>query len=134
MRPLRIESALKLSISEVDGQHQELVNLLEQTQQVLDQDLPRVRLIRILDQFNELNIRHFATEELLMQEAGYPEFEAHKRMHDALIEKTFSFDATSLIDDESAGRELVALMREWLLSHMAEDREMGRYLKQNLLV
>ncbi len=129
MRPLRIESALKLSVAEIDDQHQELVDLANQTQVILDDGDHPVSLIRILDQFNELSIRHFTTEEMLMKDAGYPNYQAHKLMHDALIEKTFGFDASSLLDDVQAGKDLVSLMREWLLGHIDADREMAAYLK-----
>lgn len=130
MRPLRIESALKLSVAEIDSQHQELVDLANQTQLIIDDGGHPVSLIRMLDEFNELTIRHFCTEEMLMKDAGYPAYQAHKQMHDVLIKKTFGFDASSLLGDIGAAKDLVALMREWLLDHIEADRDVANYLKE----
>ncbi len=129
MRALRIESALKLSIEDIDQQHQELVDLVNKTQAIIDDGVHPVMLIQALDRFNELSIRHFSTEEELMTDSAYPLYEEHKQQHDRLFEKTFSFDAKSLLDDAQAGKELVSLMREWLLGHIEADRELAEHLK-----
>ena len=80
--------------------------LIEQINQIYEQlDLPldTVTIEALLAEIQADISTHFALEELLMQEAGYAEFEAHRQDHERLLDQ---------IND--------------LIFHFAEDPETGR--------
>jgi hemerythrin len=81
-------------------------------------------VLSILEQYTAL---HFRTEEAVMQEAAYPEFESHVMLHRELTRKT-----KSIGQDAAASRnENVALkfLRDWWLTHInVEDRKYAPFV------
>ncbi|WP_207060811.1 bacteriohemerythrin [Motiliproteus sp. SC1-56] len=129
MRALRLEPSLHLGIEAIDRQHGEMVDMINETQALLEAEESGDQLVQILNRFNTLCIDHFSTEEALMREAGYPDLAQHKKLHDGSLERAFGFDAASLGRDKEAGKALLQLLRDWLLAHIHADREMAHFLK-----
>jgi len=121
-----VETAL-----DVDAQHQQLVELLNQMQQVADNSSQTIRLIRLIDRYNELTLQYFSLEEEQMLAADYPGYQAHKSMHDQSIEHSLQVNGSALLNDPQQGKQLVAYLRDWLLTHIRADREMSDYLKSH---
>ena len=131
MRPLKLSPLLQLNIREIDDQHQQLIDMINKTQDILDHQEDPISLVQVLNQLRELTIQHFTTEELLMTKYGYPDLKNHKSQHDISVQRTFDFDGTALMDDPSAAHALLKLLRSWLLTHISEDAEMAKFLRQN---
>lgn len=129
MRPLRLEPSLTLGIQAIDEQHGELVDLINQTQALIDAGGEPGELVQVLNRLRELSVEHFSTEEVLMLTHGYADARQHKKLHDLSVERTFDFDAARLVDDPQAPGALLALLREWLLAHIHADRELAEFLK-----
>ena len=61
---------------------------------------------------------HFALEELLMQEAGFVEFEDHKQDHDCLLDQIDDM-IFHLAEDAEIGRELlINKLSDWFINHL----------------
>jgi hemerythrin-like metal-binding protein len=73
-------------VSEIDQQHQELVNLLNRLNDAVKNNESREDIYRIIDDVIAFTRLHFATEERLMVQSGYPEIEWHKDKHKQLIQ------------------------------------------------
>ena len=129
MRPLKLDPLLCLNIKEIDDQHQQMIDLINETQQLIDSQDDPAGLLTVLGRLQDLTLQHFTTEEVLMMQYGYPGLQSHKRMHDLSVERTFDFDGSSLQEDPEAAKALLKLLREWLLSHIHEDLEMAEYLR-----
>ena len=99
-----------IGIAEVDQEHESLIaqinKLYDQLNLPLDIDTIESMLADIQDDIST----HFALEELLMQESGYAEYEAHRQDHERLLDE---------IHD--------------LVFHFGEDPENGRILLGNRL-
>ncbi|OMH39724.1 bacteriohemerythrin [Motiliproteus sp. MSK22-1] len=130
MRPLKLTPLLQLNIRVIDDQHQQLIDMINQTQDILNHQEDPVALVQILNQLRELTILHFTTEELLMKKYAYPDLKNHKSQHDISAQKTFDFDGAALMDDPSAAHSLLSLLRSWLLTHISEDAEMAKFLRE----
>jgi hemerythrin len=72
---------------------------------------------------------HFALEELLMREAGYAEYEAHKNDHEDLLDQIHDL-MFSFADDPDSGRELLMnKLSDWFGRHFASfDARLHRQL------
>ena len=87
--PLRRRAGLKmLNVAEIDRQHRELVNMLNRLNDAVKNYESRKDIYRIIDEVISYTRLHFATEEQLMVQSGFPEIESHKKMHRELIEDT----------------------------------------------
>lgn len=62
----------------------------------------------LLDELFDHTVRHFADEEKLMQDTGFPVFPVHKGEHDSVLA-----DMAQRIGQWKSGRDLAAL-RDWL--------------------
>src|SRR5271167_4548385 len=83
-----------VGVQEIDAQHKNLVSLLNKLHQAMTQGEGKDALGSILDSLVSYTKAHFAAEERLMQQSGYPDFIAHKREHTSLAEKVLNFQRT----------------------------------------
>jgi hemerythrin len=119
-----------VGIGSIDGQHQKLFTLTRELHQAMNAGQGRAAVARILDRLVQYTVVHFALEERLMEECGYPGLEEHRIEHESLTKKVLAFQA-----DYEAGRgpmsvQLLLLLRGWLEHHIQEeDQAYAPYLK-----
>lgn len=116
----------------VDGQHKEIFRLV---QQVLDADAfaNRQEKIEVAMSFlSDYAVRHFASEESLMTESNYPQYDQHKGQHDGFVKDVVAFverfkvEGSTISISETINNFVVA----WLKDHiMGSDRAMADYYK-----
>ena len=76
-----------LDVSEIDQQHQEIVNMLNRLNDAVKNHKSRKDIYQIIDDVISHTTSHFETEELLMVQSGYPEIELHKDQHKRLVQE-----------------------------------------------
>lgn len=87
------------------------------------------RILRILDELVDYTVKHFAFEEKLMREHGYPQTEAHPGEHKKLIADVTRFKKRWDAGETAAGAELMAFVAEWLIKHiMKVDKALAESL------
>ncbi len=84
----RKEELEMLNVAVIDLQHRELINMLNRLNDAVKNYESRKDIYRIIDEVISYTRLHFATEEQLMVQSGFPEIESHKKMHRELIEDT----------------------------------------------
>ena len=123
------EDKYSVNVNEVDGQHQEIFRLVN----ALDDSLLEDRAI-IAERLNALVayvVEHFNTEEKYMQETNYPEYEAHKKMHDDLVTQVAAIQAKFNAGETEITGEITAFVRDWLYKHIPNiDKEYGPHLNE----
>jgi hemerythrin len=73
---------------EMIRQHRELIALCHKLDEAVRKRLPRPEIYEIIDELVTRTVRHFAAEERLMAEVGYPEMAQHTAKHRDLVEST----------------------------------------------
>jgi hemerythrin len=115
-------------IPDVDHEHRELVDLVNDLPPVLDAD-PQGIALHVLGDIYARIAAHFALEERLMRERGYDEYREHKADHDRLLD-----DLRDLMDGYEAGewvdREaFAARVCAWFTDHFrTRDARLHRRL------
>ena len=74
-------------VTEIDKQHQELVSKFNRLNEAVKNNESREDIYRIIDDVISFTRIHFASEEQLMINSGYPELEAHREKHRELIKE-----------------------------------------------
>lgn len=106
-------------IEEIDNQHRQLLNFLNELGEgIASGDAAKTR--EIIEGLNEYTISHFAFEEALMEEAQYPYSGPHKHVHKTLIQRVTTF-SEKLSAGENISEELYAFLRRWLINHIQRD-------------
>ncbi len=125
----RLPAELSVGFEEIDGQHRLLLRDLEEARVALERGSDAFR--RALSALGDAYVSHFASEEALMAESGYPDRAKHKGAHDLFMQ-----------DFAQLGRELetlgvTPLVEHWVTKRLAEwtrfhiqvnDAPLGRYL------
>jgi len=103
----------------------QLVNQIASSE--LAEDPPSVRYV--LAELIDYTRYHFAREEELLREAGYPQLGPHHHTHDMMIEQIQDLQERFQSGDEAVGSELSQILVTWLVNHiMQEDRQYRPWL------
>ena len=74
-------------------------------------------------------VMHFATEDRLMIESGYPGFAAHQKEHEAALEMITFLESSYCNGEPNAAEELVRFIEFWAHDHISRaDHELETYL------
>lgn len=115
----------------MDSQHQRLFELINKLHDAMGQGKGRETLPEIFASMFQYTKNHFSDEEALMKKHNYPDFEAHKRLHDDLISKLTNLHNESLGGDFSASMKTRDFLKNWLIEHIkGNDMKYGNYLKE----
>ncbi len=121
-----------VNIKEIDEQHKKLLEIFN----ILFKEMIAGRGITILgtllDNLIEFATLHFETEEKYMREYEYPEYEEHKKEHDALKQKAAEI-RERLLNQELAPLTVHALelLKEWINKHLLEmDHKYIKFFNQ----
>ena len=119
-----------VQIGSVDAQHKMLFQIADELYNAMQSGQSKVVLGRLLDRLVQYTKAHFAHEERLMQQHGYPEFASHKAEHDALTAKVLKFQQEFEQGKVAISVQLLQFLRNWLQTHIrGTDQKYGPYLK-----
>ena len=117
-------------IAEVDHEHQELVELINELHVQLGGDTTKETVSRFLGEVFARISAHFALEETVMRKHRYDEYPAHKAEHEALLD-----EIRDIMDDYEAGayadasQALAGTVRDWFVNHFkTKDARLHRML------
>jgi hemerythrin len=101
----------------VDNDHQHLISRINQIYAALAETADSLSIETMLEELQVDISEHFALEELLMHQAGFGEYEHHKKDHESLLDQIndmiFHFS-----EDPQAGRELLlSQLSDWFARH-----------------
>lgn len=119
---------LSVGIQEIDEQHKMLVDLLNQLHEAIHKRHGSEATRKILDELADYTRIHFAVEESLMRVLEYPDYEAHKREHEDLIQQMVDLKQKLDTGTHSISFELLHFLKVWLTKHILEsDKEYSPY-------
>lgn len=115
--------AMSLGNQHIDEQHQILIDTINQLASAESQnDRPTISMI--IDELVSYTAFHFQFEEQLIEAAGYPELDKHRRIHRDFVEWV-----TGVREDfvyhrrERIGEQILSFLRDWLRDHiLGEDQ------------
>ncbi|CRP88607.1 MULTISPECIES: bacteriohemerythrin [Stenotrophomonas] len=122
---------LNIGIDVIDQQHRRIIEMLNHLH-VAQTSLQRAAVGEVIDEVVDYTMSHFAFEEELMEEAGYPFCAAHKRVHEIFIKRVaeyrLRFQAGEDISDE-----LRTMLSRWLFNHIrGDDQAYAEQVKAHL--
>lgn len=120
---------LSIGVEELDSDHKELIDLLNQLDAEVGQTAGHDAISRKLDELIARTEAHFRHEEEIMVREKYPETQHHARVHQALMEEIRELRADHAAGTE-IGPEITEFIKRWLIGHIIEsDKHLGGYLE-----
>lgn len=122
---------LNTGIDIIDMQHQRIVEMINRLH-VTQKSMERLAIADVIDELVDYTLSHFAFEEELMEEAGYPFCAAHKRVHEVFTKRVseyrMRFEAGEDVTDE-----LKSMLSRWLFNHIrSDDKAYAESVKRHL--
>ncbi len=121
------EKRFEIGIPVIDAQHKKLVDmcndlyqglLRHKTNSITSIDAPLKKTLHAaVDYVKE----HFAAEEKLMLQVGYPKFEAHKKRHEVFIAKILETAMHIETTPVLQSFQFVKFIYDWILEHIAHE-------------
>lgn len=122
---------LNIGIDVIDNQHKRIVEMLNHLH-AAQQSLQQLAVAEVIDELVDYTMSHFAFEEELMEEAGYPFCAAHKRVHD-IFGKRVSDYRLRFQAGEDVTDELRTMLSRWLFNHIrGDDQAYAESVKRHL--
>ena len=118
-----------VGIDSIDQQHKKLVNLINQLQTAVDYSTGEEFEREALKELVDYTRTHFSYEEGLMEKNGYPDFVAHKALHEKMIRKVEEVVAEYEQDEDLAMRDALNFLKSWLINHInGNDKQYSEFL------
>lgn len=132
MAHLKWTSDLNTGIEVIDNQHRRIVDYINA---LYDASLTQNRdeIAKVLEQLVEYTLSHFAFEEEMQAEAGYPFVKAHQKVHQLFVRRVSEFKQR-FERGEDIAEPLLSLLRTWLINHIRrDDADYVGLVKKNVL-
>lgn len=118
-----------VGIDSIDQQHKKLLNLINQLQTAVNHSTGEEFEREALDALVDYTRTHFTYEEGLMEQNDYPDFEPHKKQHEAMVKEVEKVLAEYQKDHDTAMTNAVAYLKDWLINHInGTDKKYSEYL------
>ena len=121
----------KIGIEEVDFEHQELIELINESYSAAKEQGSTLAVIDFLGEIFSQISAHFALEEKVMRELKYDQYEDHKQDHEQLLDSIRDimddYADVSTLDEEKFGDRL----NKWFTDHFStKDARLHKFLHQ----
>jgi hemerythrin len=127
---IELTDDLLTGVAEMDEQHRVLVSLLNETYELLRAHDREGATRHLLEGVVGYVDAHFAAEEAFLKEAGFPEQEAHRQIHETFKRQALQWVEEARSGDEAALREIIAMIWAWLARHIGvRDRAYGEFCR-----
>jgi hemerythrin-like metal-binding protein len=124
-----------VGIGSIDAQHQGLFAIAHELYTAMSAGQGKNTLSRLLDRLVQYTAVHFAHEERLMRQYGYPMLEKHRLEHQKLTAQVEEFQREFRAGRVALTVQLLKFLKEWLQHHIQEsDRAYAPYLKSRPMV
>ena len=109
--------AYSIGNAAIDQEHELLIGQINKLYDHLSLPMDSIAIEAMLADIQADIAAHFALEELLMQEAGFAEYETHRQDHERLLDQIQDM-IFHFTEDPEQGKELLAnRMSDWFSHH-----------------
>jgi hemerythrin len=123
------EARHSTGIASIDNQHKEMVRLVNELEDAIRQGCGHEETKRRLGEIIAFIGGHFAHEEQLMQEHGFPELESHRAEHARLLEGVTNLMNAHKTSHPAKAAITAAYLTDWAEEHILHaDRRIGEFL------
>jgi len=123
---------LETGIDVIDQQHKRIVDYINALR-IAQVKGDRGAVAKTIDDVIDYTQSHFGFEEALMEDAGYPLLNAHKRVHELFIRRVAVLNQR-FKSGEDIAQDLHNVLARWLITHIqTEDRHYVGAVKEKMV-
>lgn len=124
---------LNVGISNVDKQHQKLVDILNQLDEAVALGYKHKKILQLVDELIDYTQYHFQEEEQLMLQSNYDtaQYDKHKFEHDEFVKKVTQERQMAIDNPDVVSNVLLDFLVAWIMDHILySDKQMALALNQ----
>ena len=122
-----------LGITEIDEQHKQIVDLINNLSELKTKDRNNEDLEGVVNGLISYTKTHWSFEERLLKQHEYPEFASHKSEHDQeelLVKQAVGFQKKHMEEGTVLSADIAILLNDWLTEHiLVVDKKYVPFLK-----
>ena len=123
---------LSVNVAEIDRQHQQLIEMINELHAAMSQGKGREAVGSIISRLVGYATTHFQTEEKYFEKFGYPDTPAHKQEHTDFSNKVAEFREGFASGKMRLSIEVMNFLSDWLKHHIqVVDKEYAPFFNQN---
>ena len=124
--------ALSVTVDAMDSEHKELVRLINELHDAITVNKDKEVLGKVFDGLVQYTVFHFASEEQLMEDVGYPDLPKHRELHQDLVSQVGKLkEKYDSGEGDSVSVDVMEFLRDWLVNHIqGTDKKYGEFIKQ----
>lgn len=107
-----------VKVPSIDAQHRTLVQMLNELHDGMTGGAAAEVLSSLLDRLADYTVKHFAYEEELFAQTGFPQAPQHIAEHQALVAKVVALKAKHAAHQVSITMDLMRFLKDWLIRHI----------------
>ena len=111
---------MNTGVDVIDKQHKKIVDYINQLGEASSGSGNRELVAGVIGNLVDYTVSHFAFEEALQKEAGYPFLKAHRKLHELFVRRVGEYQER-FHHGEDITRELHRLMFNWLYGHIKNE-------------
>jgi hemerythrin len=118
MEKIKWKDEYSLGVERVDRQHRHMFEIINK---IIEQPVLPGDAEIVADTIKEMVCyarRHFADEEKMMRQYGYPDLESHKKQHNYFIDTTAELAVNFMNNKNTTGGEIAEFLSIWLTNHI----------------
>jgi hemerythrin-like metal-binding protein len=121
-----------VGVQEIDREHQGLFSIAEEFRFAIRAEEGADVLENLLGKLLAYTDYHFAHEENLMEQIGYPYLADHCRQHQDLRSEALAMQERVAIGEPEMAMEAMRFLVDWLKRHTTtSDRRIGSYMRKH---
>lgn len=118
-----------VNVKQFDDQHMKLVDLVNKLHDAMKVGKGSEVIGEVLKSLVAYTQSHFADEERLMKQHGYPDYENHKKEHNQLVMQVQDVNKKVQQGSPALTQSVMLFLRDWLVKHIqGEDKKYGPFL------
>ena len=116
----------------IDTQHKTLIEALNNLMDACSQGKAKEQIVSTMNFLLDYTKKHFADEERLQRTSGYPDYENHKKLHDAFVKTVV--DISKELNEQGPTIVMVGKVNNavgnWLVTHIKrEDAKVAAHIR-----
>lgn len=128
---LQWDEKYSVHVPEIDEQHRTLFELIGRLDAAIREKRGSAACQGILAELVDYTRIHFALEESLMRLSKYPDFDAHKELHEKLVAEVAELQQKIASGTASISFELMQFLRVWLTKHILQsDKQYAAFFQK----
>jgi hemerythrin-like metal-binding protein len=122
METIQWSDKYSVGVEDLDEQHRQIIGMLNRLVSLPETGDTRSETVsEILTTMTHYALEHFKTEERLLKEYDYPNFEEHRREHVDYRKKAIDFSMATSLGVEAVPQILLSYLMEWWTHHILEE-------------